>query len=237
MLYLMVGVLVGVAVGWLLRARSSAASPPEPAALRPAPAAPRAATSDGDTIPPPPSLSLADLPPSTGPRPQENVLEGVLGDAKGKTFAIGRRIVTIGRSPANYVQTMDSSVSRVHCQLRADDAGMWLTDMTSENGTLVNDTVVRGKKVKIADGDVITVGGSVFRFRAGAVVGEDAAQKPKRADAAAKAETAPLAGGEKTLHELVMKALDAANGDIRGAADILQVDVHAVVEILKHGRG
>lgn len=234
MLYLVLGLLGGVAAGWLLRSKLFGSTPAAAPEALPAPA-PRA-SADGDTIPPPPSMALRDLPPSTGPKPDENVLEGIVGDVRGKVYKIGRRIVTIGRTPANYIQTTDASASRVHCQLRADDAGMWLTDMTSENGTLVNDTLVRAKKVKIADGDVITVGGAIFRYRAGAVVTDDAAQKPKRHDAATKAETAPVAGGEQSLHDMVMKALDMSNGDIQAAAKLLEVDVHAVVEILKHAK-
>lgn len=226
MLYLLLGIAIGGALAWFLRSRVG--QPQLPAAG--GPSSPNDHT--GNTLPPPPLGKRPDLAPASGPRPQQNVIEGLTGDVKDKTFVIGQRIVTLGRSPVNYVQTVDSSASRVHCQLRADAEGMWLTDMTTRNGTFVNEKRVKGR-VKIDDGDLISVGSAIFRYRAGAVVLEDAALKPKVAGASSKLETAPAVGTKKALHGLVQAALRSKGGDIQEAAKALEIDVHTVVEILR----
>ncbi len=225
MLYLLLGIVIGGAVAWFLRSRIA------PPAL-PATAGSTSDNHTGNTLPPPPLGKRPDLAPASGPRPQQNVIEGLTGDVKDKTFVIGQRIVTVGRSPVNYVQTVDSAASRVHCQLRADPEGMWLTDMTTRNGTFVNEKRVKGR-VKIEDGDLITIGSAIFRYRAGAVVREDAALKPKMAGASSKLETAPAVGTKKALHGLVQAALRAKDGDIQEAAKALEIDVHTVVEIMR----
>src|SRR4051812_997062 len=56
-------------------------------------------------------------------------LRGVDGPVKDRTFFLGTRVATIGRSPQNLVQVRAPGVSRVHCQVRADEAGLRIIDM------------------------------------------------------------------------------------------------------------
>lgn len=80
----------------------------------------------------------------------------------------------IGRSPDNDLAISDSNLSRRHAliELRGDIA--YLSDLGSQNGTMVNDRSVTGAVV-LADGDTITLGGA-RRLRV-TIVREDAIQE------------------------------------------------------------
>lgn len=61
------------------------------------------------------------------------------GPLKGKSFAIAKPRVTLGRSPANDVVVDDPGVSRVHCVLEIRAPAAVLVDLDSANGTFVED--------------------------------------------------------------------------------------------------
>lgn len=65
----------------------------------------------------------------------------------------------IGRDPANQVVVHHDSVSRLHAQVDQRDAGYWLTDLGSMNGTSVNGRRLEpNTAVKLKDGDIIRIG-------------------------------------------------------------------------------
>jgi pSer/pThr/pTyr-binding forkhead associated (FHA) protein len=73
------------------------------------------------------------------------------------TFRLGPGAVkTIGRAPrADFV--LDAAlVSRLHCRLEAADDGVDVIDLSSTNGTFVNDK--RVERARLASGDRLTVG-------------------------------------------------------------------------------
>jgi hypothetical protein len=80
----------------------------------------------------------------------------------------GRRIVVddypivIGRLPECEIPLSDANVSRRHAELRRDGADVYVIDLGSTNGTKVNGTPVR--QHRLADGDLVTVGVTSFRF-------------------------------------------------------------------------
>ena len=83
----------------------------------------------------------------------------------GKTFALGKERVIIGRLGESDVVVNDPGVSRQHAEVRRDDDGFAISDLGSTNGTNVN-----GKAIgehRLSDGDRITVGNSVLEFRNG----------------------------------------------------------------------
>ena len=83
----------------------------------------------------------------------------------GKTFALGKERVIIGRLGESDVVVNDPGVSRQHAEVRRDDDGFAISDLGSTNGTNVN-----GKTIgehRLSDGDRITVGNSVLEFRNG----------------------------------------------------------------------
>ncbi|MBI2922770.1 MAG: FHA domain-containing protein, partial [Planctomycetes bacterium] len=64
--------------------------------------------------------------------------------------------ITVGRSSQNAIAILDSSLSRVHCELRKVDGAVVVRDLGSRNGTLVNGETVREKKLQ--SGDKVDVG-------------------------------------------------------------------------------
>lgn len=69
---------------------------------------------------------------------------------------------TIGRFPDNTIQLLDKLMSKHHAMV-VFDSGQWtFRDLGSSNGSFVNEQRVESKP--LADGDVITVGGTHFTF-------------------------------------------------------------------------
>lgn len=74
----------------------------------------------------------------------------------GKTYTIGRAI-------DNDVVLTDIAVSRKHFDLRFEDAAWVIVDRGSGNGTVVNGNL-EDNPFMLANGDVIEIGNTVFRF-------------------------------------------------------------------------
>lgn len=81
----------------------------------------------------------------------------------GDRIEVSRFPFRIGRSPACELRISDRMVSRIHCELTVQDEAIFVRDLHSKNGTLLNGDVVTGREVK--DGDVLTVGLNSFRLR------------------------------------------------------------------------
>ena len=72
---------------------------------------------------------------------------------------------SIGRSHTNQVVLADEKVSRHHALIRAlDDDGTWIFDLTSANGTYVNQRRIE-HSARLLDRDEITVGPTRIVFR------------------------------------------------------------------------
>jgi hypothetical protein len=72
----------------------------------------------------------------------------------------------IGRDPASGLRLSHESVSRVHAELRRQDAVWVLRDLGSTNGTTVNGRRVTGAAV-VREGDLVGFGQMSFRLSAG----------------------------------------------------------------------
>lgn len=83
----------------------------------------------------------------------------------GRRVAIGEEPVTIGRLPECGIPLSDANVSRRHAELRRVASEVVISDLGSTNGTRVNGVPVREQR--LADGDVVTVGITTFRFETG----------------------------------------------------------------------
>jgi len=89
-------------------------------------------------------------------------LKVISGRNSGATFNLGKRTLTAGRHPGNFIQILDKGVSRRHCQFRWDEKYYSIVDMNSQNGTLVN-----GEKVleaELGHGDLVCIGKTVMEF-------------------------------------------------------------------------
>lgn len=85
------------------------------------------------------------------------------GDGKGRSFEIDAAAVTVGRGQANDIPLDDEFASTQHARLEARPDGVWLEDVGSTNGTVVNGTRIDGPR-KLTPGDVIRIGDTDFRF-------------------------------------------------------------------------
>ncbi|MFO0917094.1 MAG: FHA domain-containing protein [Planctomycetaceae bacterium] len=84
------------------------------------------------------------------------------GKLQGKRLMLPDREVFIGRDEDCHVRLSSSLVSRRHCSLTSTPEGVWVKDLASQNGTLVNDELVTGA-VLLKPGDVLQVGATVFQ--------------------------------------------------------------------------
>jgi pSer/pThr/pTyr-binding forkhead associated (FHA) protein len=77
------------------------------------------------------------------------VLRALTGDLRGQEFAInGPAHCVLGRSRTCTLRLPgDATVSRQHCLIELDEGGVWVQDLGSLNGTLVN-----GEKIGQRDG-------------------------------------------------------------------------------------
>jgi hypothetical protein len=72
-------------------------------------------------------------------------------------------VLNIGRGPDNEVRVHSPKVSRHHFRIEKRSDGFWAVDRGSENGTLINDMLV--KERRLVDGDAIAIGDARFEFR------------------------------------------------------------------------
>ena len=78
-----------------------------------------------------------------------------------RRVALSQTPCRIGRAPANELVVSDESVSGYHAQVWVEAGRVWLQDLTSRNGTFVNDKRVRGS-TPVTDADRIRVGQTVL---------------------------------------------------------------------------
>jgi pSer/pThr/pTyr-binding forkhead associated (FHA) protein len=79
------------------------------------------------------------------------------GKSAGRTIAIKRNRLLIGRAEECDVRPLSEDVSRRHCEVLVGPADVWIQDLGSRNGTFVNGKKI-AEKTKLADGDLIRVG-------------------------------------------------------------------------------
>lgn len=84
------------------------------------------------------------------------------GSLLGMTYKVGDAPLVIGRSTKCGVPLDDDNASRQHAQLERHGDRVTLRDLGSTNGTYVNAEKV--SEVILQDGDLIQVGGSLFKF-------------------------------------------------------------------------
>ena len=99
-----------------------------------------------------------DLPESPG----RASLVQIHGDELGKRYQLHQEL-SLGRSADNHVIIRLDSVSRHHALVFERDAAAYVIDRGSTNGTFVNDEALTGEHL-LDHGDLIKVGGAVFRF-------------------------------------------------------------------------
>ncbi|HKG93753.1 MAG TPA: FHA domain-containing protein [Gemmatimonadaceae bacterium] len=149
------------------------------------------------TLPPSGSMPRAGAPPQAD-RPVLAVLEIVNeGVMKGRKFELRAPLSHVGRGAHNDVSLQDDSVSDSHAKLQKRDAGWFVVDMDSTNGTYVAGKRIVGEQLLTGAPDV-RFGGIKMVFRPAAVA-DDTDTKGTRAIAGMTAEQAQrLRAGMKT---------------------------------------
>ncbi|MGE0761279.1 MAG: FHA domain-containing protein, partial [Pirellulaceae bacterium] len=86
----------------------------------------------------------------------------IQGRDQGRRFDLNQEVVSLGRDSANVIQLHDSEVSRRHAELRFQDGRYQLVDLSSSNGTFVNDQLVTEHELE--SGDRVLIGRTLLIF-------------------------------------------------------------------------
>ena len=96
--------------------------------------------------------------------PGESCLVEIYGPDLGKKYAVDEDEITIGRDAKNNAVVVDlDNVSRKHAQVTSREGKCFVKDLGSTNGTYLNDQEVT-QETPLRNGDLIKVGGSIFKF-------------------------------------------------------------------------
>ncbi|MBI5548211.1 MAG: diguanylate cyclase, partial [Deltaproteobacteria bacterium] len=95
--------------------------------------------------------------------PSEACLVQIYGPDLGKKYSLKEVEFTVGREDGNDIVVPLDNVSRKHCQFVAKGDKVYLKDLGSTNGTFLNDEEVV-RETALRTGDLVKVGGSIFKF-------------------------------------------------------------------------
>ena len=109
------------------------------------------------------------------PGHDEACLVQIYGPMLGKKFVLEKDETSIGRGDTCEIVLELDNVSRRHCSLLLKPDGVFLRDNGSTNGTYLNNVEVRGE-TPLRSGDLIKVGGGIFKFLFGGELGSIEAQ-------------------------------------------------------------
>ena len=79
-----------------------------------------------------------------------------------KEWVLDSGRLVMGRLPACEISLNDANASRQHAELVKREDGWWLVDLDSTNGTFVNGSLV--KERRLGPGDRIQIGSSKLEF-------------------------------------------------------------------------
>lgn len=120
--------------------------------------------------------TVAPAPDATGFHPVPSPREGGGGDAwlvalRGGGLEEGERFdliggLSIGRSGDADLRIDDRYASGLHARIFSREGRAYVEDMSSTNGTSLNDSELHGE-AELIDGDVVRIGDTEFRFEGG----------------------------------------------------------------------
>jgi pSer/pThr/pTyr-binding forkhead associated (FHA) protein len=79
------------------------------------------------------------------------------GKNAGKTIALKRSRLLIGRADECDIRPLSDEVSRRHCAVLVEPEGIYVEDLRSRNGTFVNGVRIEARTL-LADGDMLRIG-------------------------------------------------------------------------------
>ena len=83
------------------------------------------------------------------------------GIGKGSIHHLHDGVNTLGRDVTNRIRLSDPKISRHHCKIRKIGLSLFLSDLGTKNGTLVNGKVVTEREVEL--GDSIALGATILK--------------------------------------------------------------------------
>lgn len=83
------------------------------------------------------------------------------GKMKGKRLVLPAKEMVVGRDEDCDLRIASSLVSRKHCLLKNTPEGILVTDLKSQNGTLVNDIPIT-EPILLREGDSLRIGATIF---------------------------------------------------------------------------
>jgi two-component system cell cycle response regulator len=93
----------------------------------------------------------------------QSCLVVIYGPRLGHRYELPEGEATIGRDVGSDIQVDLDNVSRRHARLARRDGKVFVSDLGSTNGTFVNDGEVE-LEVELRSGDLVKIGGSIFKF-------------------------------------------------------------------------
>ena len=130
-----------------------------------------------------------------------------VGPLQGRRFAVTERGLRLGRSSTCEIAMPDPALSRNHCLFELRDGDLWVTDLASANGTIVNGVALGADSRRLAVGDVVSAGDSSLVI-VGA--GEPAPQTPPPGTTGADVPALDLGLGEEREAEADETAASAS---------------------------
>jgi hypothetical protein len=120
--------------------------------------------------------TASPAPDATGFHPVPAFGNPSSGDAwlvaiQGGGLKVGQRFdliggLSIGRSAESDVRIEDRYASGLHARIFSREGHTYVEDMSSTNGTLLNDAELRGE-AELIDGDVVRIGDTEFKYEVG----------------------------------------------------------------------
>ena len=108
-------------------------------------------------------ISLPAQVPSLGPA--EACVVHIYGGDMGRRHALTHEL-SVGRDQSNSIVLEMDNVSRRHARFFQIDDVCYVEDLGSTNGTFINDADISGK-TQLKNGDLVKVGGAIFKFISG----------------------------------------------------------------------
>ncbi len=84
------------------------------------------------------------------------------GPNKGKVYYLTGKRIILGRGEKADIQIVDTKISREHAELMQVENSYVITDLSNQNGIVINDKKIKQQKLK--DGEKIVVGQTVIKF-------------------------------------------------------------------------
>lgn len=104
----------------------------------------------------------AVAPVEVGPRDVVRLLGDQPGDQAKKEWVLTTGRLVIGRLPSCEISLNDQNASRQHAEFVWRDDGWWIVDLDSTNGTFLNGSLVKERRLNY--GDRIQIGSSRLEF-------------------------------------------------------------------------